>query len=102
MARNSESPHTHRASLRSFILTTLRDLGGSAEKHVVLANIEQTFGDKLTPADFEMRESRAEEKWKSNASYERNRMKDDGLLVNRADGIWQLTDAGVVEASLLP
>ena len=72
-------------------------------RSLVLSAIEQRFGEDFTSADLEMVTSRPwEEKWRNNASYERNRMKDEGLLVNRADGIWELTDAGAAEASLLP
>lgn len=103
MATSSGEPLTPQSDLRQFILIALRDLGGSAPRAVVLGTIEDRFGEGFTRGDWEeVRTRPGEEKWKNRASYERNKMKNDGLLVARADGTWQLTEKGRDEAARLP
>jgi len=74
------------------MIEVLRQLGGQAQRVDVLQRMAMVLNDEFTAEDLEPRRTRRfEEKWKNNASYERIRMIDDGILEQRADGVWSLT-----------
>jgi restriction endonuclease Mrr len=82
------------ASFRPRIIEVLASLGGEAPKAAVITQLEEMLVDELTTEDRQLLLSRREAHWSNRASWERNAMVDDGLLVRRSDGIWQLTEAG--------
>lgn len=86
--------------LRDLIVLALGRLGGAAARADVLAEMERLWGSNFDPADRELvlsREPRHEEKWRNNASYERQHMVSDGLLEQSrrpSDGVWRLDRRG--------
>jgi hypothetical protein len=96
-------PLTPQSDLRNFLVVALGSLGGKAQRRDVLAEIDRLFGGLLTAADRESpRTHPNEEKWRNRASYERADMVRQGLLANRADGIWQLDRRGEKLLDRLP
>ncbi|MBU1716540.1 MAG: hypothetical protein KKG70_13130 [Proteobacteria bacterium] len=92
-AKRSKSPKTDKTILRRLIVEALRHLGGSAPKNDVLKYIEGKLHGKLLPGDLEWREATNDHAWQNNACWERNAMKNDGIL--KADsprGIWELSE----------
>jgi hypothetical protein len=84
-------------ALRDLIVLALARLEGSAQRADVLAEIERLWSGNFTAEDREQRLSRlprVEEKWRNNASYERDHMKHERLLVDRGDGVWELDRLG--------
>jgi hypothetical protein len=60
-----------------------------------LTEMERLFGGAFTTEDREPVRTRPfEESWRNRASFERADMVRDGLLANRADGIWELDQLG--------
>lgn len=83
--------------LRDLIVLALGRLGGAGRRADVLAEVQRLWGGNFTAEDRELRLSRlprTEEKWRNNASYEREHMKRERLLVDRADGVWELDRLG--------
>jgi len=92
--KRSKSLKTDKAILRLLIVEALRHLGGSAPKNDVLKYMEEKLHGRLLPGDLEWREATHDHAWQNNACWERNAMKNDGIL--KADsprGIWELSEA---------
>lgn len=92
--KRSKSLKTDKAILRLLIVEALRHLDGSAPKNDVLKYMEEKLHAKLLPGDLEWREATNDHAWQNNACWERNAMKNDGIL--KADsprGIWELSEA---------
>jgi hypothetical protein len=88
-------PYTPRWTLRDLIVLALGRLGGTARRADVLAEMDRLFGGAFTAEDHKpVRTRQFEEAWRNRASFERASMVRDRLLVNRADGIWQLDRLG--------
>jgi len=68
---------------------------GALTRASVLDALDNEFGKQWTVEDLQTPASRPfETKWRNRASYERADMVRDGLLQDRADGTWALTEAG--------
>jgi hypothetical protein len=88
-------PLTPQTKLRDLIVLALGRLGGAGKRADVLAEIDRLFGGAFTTEDREPVPTRQfEESWRNRASFERADMVRDGLLVNRAHGIWELDHLG--------
>jgi hypothetical protein len=86
---------TPQPTLRDLIVLALGRLGGTARRADILAEMGRLFGGAFTAEDHEPVHTRQfEESWRNRASFERANMVRDRLLVNRADGIWQLERLG--------
>jgi Mrr restriction endonuclease-like protein len=96
-------PLTPQSDLRDLLVVALGSLGGKARRRDVLDEMNRLFSGVLTAADRESpRTHPNEEKWRNRASYERADMVREGLLVNRADGIWELASRGRALLNRLP
>jgi hypothetical protein len=92
--KRSKSAKTDKTILRRLIVEALRHLGGSAPKNDVLKYMEEKLQGKLLPGDLEWRETTNDHAWQNNTCWERNSMKNDGIL--KADsprGTWELSEA---------
>jgi hypothetical protein len=84
-------PLTPQSTLRDLIVLALGRLGGAARRADVLAEMDRLFGGAFTAEDRGPVPTRQfEESWCNRASFERADMVRDRLLVDRADGIWEL------------
>ena len=95
LERGKLTPHS---VLRRHIYEVLIGHGGSARRQLVLVEMAKKLDGRLTESDT-IRTRTGECKWENRASWERQNMTIAGLLVNGAPhGIWQLTEAGEVDA----
>lgn len=93
LAKQSKSPKTDKTILRQLIIEALRHLGGSAHKNDVLKYMEEKLHGNLLPGDMEWRETTKDLAWQNNACWERNAMKNDGILkANSPRGFWELSE----------
>lgn len=78
------------------VLTALVELGGSARADDVLRRVEREMRAALRPRDYEPMESDPNlPRWRSNAMWARNTMREDGRIKEVARrGIWEISDAG--------
>lgn len=84
---------TPQSRLREVMLDVLSQMGGAGSRMDVLKRMAVAMDDELTDADRESPTSRPhEEKWQNRASFERATMVRDGVLEQRLDGVWALTD----------
>ena len=88
---------TPQTAFRDPILRALGEMSGSAPKPDVLTRVEELLISLLTDDDWQLLRSRDEVRWKNRASWERNAMKEDGLLGSETPGYWTLTPAGWAE-----
>jgi hypothetical protein len=73
------------------MLHVLERMGLAGRRADVLARMAVVLEHELTEEDRESPQTRPhEEKWQNRASYERAAMVREGLLQDRADGIWAL------------
>jgi len=88
-------PLTPRLKLRDLIVLALGRLGGAGKRADVLAEMDRLFGGAFTTEDrAPVRTRQFEESWRNRASFERADMVREGLLVDRADGVWELDRLG--------
>lgn len=87
---------TPQQTLRKRILRILLDFeDGRASRKQVLQEMERRFGSSWTPEDRSSPNERPfETKWMNRASFERADMVREGLLKDKASGLWTLTDEG--------
>ncbi|MDU0366984.1 HNH endonuclease [Microbacterium sp. KSW4-17] len=72
--------------------------GGSLQRREALDEMDEKWRNSWTADDLSTPPSRPFElKWRNRTSFERQRMVEDGLLVHRNDGTWELTPAGWAE-----
>lgn len=77
------------------ILKTLIEMRGRGRMSEVLKRIEREIGDKFTTKDREMLPSRTSIRWRNAAQWERQKMKEEGLLRDDSPpGIWEITQKG--------
>lgn len=77
------------------MLEALADLGGSAERDVVVQLVGKKLSGTLTDADKQMLPSGGQIRWENRIAFQRENMKRQGLI--RADsprGIWEITEEG--------
>lgn len=80
---------------RPYILTILREAGGSKSMNQVLAEVERRMGPRFREADYRV-VSKDELKWRNAARWERNDMVKDGLIKKDGRrGVWELTERGM-------
>lgn len=90
-AKRSKAPKTDKTILRKLIIEALQYYGGSAHKNDVLKYMEKKLHGKLLPGDLEWRDATNDYVWQNNACWERNAMKNEGLLKSGSlRGIWEL------------
>ncbi|GAB7190950.1 hypothetical protein NUM3379_16570 [Kineococcus sp. NUM-3379] len=94
---------TSHATLRDRLLVTLyKRIGGAGPRSEVLQDLDDLYGATWTADDKGPQNSRPwETKWQNRVSFERADMVRDGLLTNRADGIWELAGPGSQAAMAL-
>ena len=91
IAKRSKAPKTDKTILRNLIIEALQYYGGSAHKNDVLKYMEKKLHGKLLPGDLEWRDATNDYVWQNNACWERNAMKNEGLLKRGSlRGIWAL------------
>jgi restriction endonuclease Mrr len=88
---------TPQKDFREPILLAIGQMGGSAPKPDVLRRVEELLTTPLTEDDERVLRSRDEATWRNRASWERNAMKDHGLLKADTPGLWTLTEQGWAE-----
>jgi hypothetical protein len=89
----SNLPHTNKKVYRPEIIDALKVLGGSGSNKQVLAIIAKRMKDKFLPGDIEKRGSGGMQVWQNNVHWERNAMREDGILQSgSARGIWELSE----------
>lgn len=88
-----KSRKTDKTILRFWIIEALQYLGGSASKNEVLQHIEQRHGNELLPGDLDSSVKPYIYAWRNNVCWERNAMKNDGILkAGSPRGIWELSE----------
>lgn len=95
------TPHS---VLRARTLETIADLPGrKAPRAEVLSEMDRRYGELWTPDDLLPQNTRQfESKWRNRVSFLRMRLMNDGLLVYRNDGVWEITDLGLAEVTTGP
>jgi restriction endonuclease Mrr len=84
-----------RKACRYWILHALAvEPQGRAPLSAVYRHVEKNLGPHFTSRERADVPSGGEQTWTNDVRQERRNMIKDGLLVDRNDGIWQLTDAG--------
>jgi len=84
-----------RKAMRYWILHCLANqLEGKAALTVVFSHVEQNLGPHFSQREKADVPSGGIETWKNDVQQERRNMIKDRYLVNRNDGIWEITDAG--------
>jgi restriction system protein len=77
------------------ILEVLRERGGRGVANEVLKGVYEKMKDILQPGDLESISSGTEIQWRNSARWERNNMKELGLLERKSPrGIWEITEKG--------
>jgi len=74
--KRSATPKTDKNTLREFILTSLKQMGGKGHVSLILDDIETRFKHRFVPGDFEIRQDGRTPAWKNNVQWERFRMVD--------------------------
>lgn len=94
---------TKQSVLREWIMRVLLDeLEVAARRGRVLDRIERLHRKELSKEDLEPVTSAPHDaRWRVAASFERNKMKNEGLLERRNDGVWKLTPKGYGAAKRL-
>ncbi|MGB8347297.1 MAG: winged helix-turn-helix domain-containing protein [Ktedonobacteraceae bacterium] len=87
---------TPESAFRQSILKALVEKGGAGRMNDVLIRVEQLMKGTLKPEDYETLPSDPDmPRWRNTAQWERNSMKEDGLLKsNSRHGVWEITEAG--------
>ncbi len=89
----SRTPKTSNAVLRELIIEALRYYGGSAPKREVHKYIGESLNDKFLPGDLNWRKSSRNLVWQNNTDWERNNMKNDGIIkYGSPTGVWELSE----------
>jgi len=89
--KRSKTPKTDKTILRKFIVEALQYFGGSAQKNDVLKYMEKKLHGKLLSGDLEWRDATNDYVWQNNACWERNSMKNEGILKSGSPrGVWEL------------
>ena len=77
------------------ILEALLELGGSARSRDVLTIVESKMKSKFRAVDYEQTQGRRVPRWRNAAEWERNTMKNEGLIsADSPTGIWEITQEG--------
>ena len=93
--RAKKGEKIHQREYRIPILETLREVGGSGRVNDILERVEKKMKDKLTSIDYEKLLSGTDVRWMNTAKWERNIMKNEGLLKKDSpSGTWEITDKG--------
>jgi restriction system protein len=88
--RGGEPSITPRSVLRSYIIQSLTEFGGSARGSEVIERMQEMLKDQLTPMDREI-DNNGQVVWKHNAHWERQHLVNDGILRNDSKrGYWEL------------
>jgi len=94
MKRRS-APKGMREAMRYWILHSLAvEPEGKAALSVVFRQVEHNLGPHFTDREKADVPSGGIETWKNDVQQERRNMIDRGYLVNRNDGIWEITASG--------
>ncbi len=84
-----------RKAMRYWILHSLAaQPEGKAALTVIFRHVEQKLGSHFSRREKADVPSGGIETWKNDVQQERRNMIQDGWLVNRNDGIWEITAAG--------
>jgi hypothetical protein len=76
------------------LLRVLVELGGEARVGEIRSHLKPRMESRLSEADYALVKS-GEERWWNATCWERNALKDEGLLSDRSPrGVWTLTEAG--------
>jgi hypothetical protein len=87
---------TSNETLRHRILVVLSAYpAGARRRRDVLDDLDEAFHDTWTADDRSLTPETRQVTWRVNASWERNAMREEGLLEEGADRPWVLTPAGV-------
>jgi hypothetical protein len=77
------------------ILESLIEMGGSGKVQKIFEKVFEKVKNKLQEADFENVQSGKVVRWKNQAAWERQRLKQEGLLKeNSPAGIWEISEKG--------
>lgn len=86
---------TPQEAYRIHILEALVEMGGKGQMKAVLEKVHEKMEDKLTPKDHEPLPSGTAIRWKNSAQFQRQSMKEEGLLKSNSPwGIWEITKKG--------
>jgi phage shock protein A len=94
--RSSQSSATPARAFAVPILRSLVELGGRAKSKVVLERVYERMRAELTEADLApMASTPHDPHWRSAAHGGRNRMREDGLIVDGTPhGTWEISEKG--------
>lgn len=86
---------TSQAEYRIPILESLIEMGGKGKIREVLGRVKSKIGHKLTTTDLERLSSGRSIRWKNAVQWERQKMKEEGLLRKDSPmGVWEITEKG--------
>lgn len=86
---------TSQREYRIPILESLIEMGRRGKMQRVLEEVKRKMRNKLTMADLEKLPSGTSIRWKNAAQWERQKMKEEGLLKKDSPrGIWEITERG--------
>ncbi len=90
--RSARGMKTGNSVYRELIIKVLKKHGGSASSREVINELENILRGKLTARDME-RLKNGEPVWENTAHWERNKMKDAGIIKNSSPrGMWELSE----------
>jgi len=90
--RKVKAPRTSQEVLREYLLTALRELGGSARCSEVIDKMREMLAGQLLPGDL-MKRKTGEIVWENNAHWERNALVKEGILKKHSPrGVWELVE----------
>lgn len=86
----------HQSELREPLFLALGRLGGAATKKEALVVIEELVADQLGPDDWRLVDSH-EPRWENFVAFERQKLKERGLVLNLKRNEWRLSEVGWAE-----
>ena len=90
--RKEKAPRTSQEVLREYLLTALRELGGSAHCSAVKDRMREMLAGRFQPGDLLKRDT-GEIVWENNTHWERNALVKEGILKkNSPRGVWELAE----------
>lgn len=87
---------TPNIEFRMPILLALIEMGGGGRASDVLSRVYELTRSKLNTTDYEFADTRSEPRWRHASEWERNTMREEGLIkTGSPHGYWEISDLGV-------
>lgn len=95
LTRRKPGKITSQKEYRIPILESLIEIGGSGKMSEILEKVKRKMKNKLTATDLEKLPSGTSIRWKNAAQWERQKMKEEGLLKGDSPpGVWEIAKKG--------